>query len=74
MCWLYVCIVVSACCTCRLCSICVYCGASKELSAVMCWLYYACVVLDRHRVCLVLAALWLYVKWGAWHTPDARGQ
>ena len=24
-----------------------------------------CVVLDRHLVCLVLAALWLCVKWGA---------
>ena len=32
------------------------------------------VVLDRHVVLLVLAALLLYVKWGAWHTPDARGE
>ena len=37
---------------------------------------YMCVhmVLDRHLVCLVLAALWLYVKWGAWRSPDARGE
>ena len=33
-----------------------------------------CVVLNRHLVCLVLAALWLYVKWGAWRGPDARGE
>ena len=25
-------------------------------------------------MCLVLAALWLYVKLGAWHTPGARGE
>ena len=31
-----------------------------------------CVVLDL--VCLVLATLWLYVKPGAWHAPDARGE
>ena len=30
------------------------------------------VVLDRHLVCLVLAAVWLYGKWGAWRAPDAR--
>ena len=51
----------------------------------MCWLYVClwhlivcvgymcvCVVLDRHLVYLVLAALWLYVKWGTWRAPDAR--
>ena len=52
------------------------------------------VVLDRHLVllvlaalgicvgymlcvwclCLVLAALWLYVKSGAWRAPDVRGE
>ena len=69
-------------------AICV-CGAGQAPGR-MCWLYvcvvlyrhlvicvgymFMCVVLDRHLVCLVLAALWLYVKWGAWHAPDARGE
>ena len=35
---------------------------------------FVCEVLDRHLVCFVLAALWLYVKWGAWCAPDARGE
>ena len=25
-------------------------------------------------MCFVLAALWLYVKWGTWRAHDARGE
>ena len=34
---------------------------------------FVCVVLDRHLVCLVLAAPWLYVKWGTWRARCKRG-
>ena len=38
------------------------------LAALAICVGYMCVLL-----CLT-GALWLYVKWGAWHTPDARGE
>ena len=38
------------------------------------WLYVLAICLCVWCLCLVLAALWLYVKSGAWRAPDARGE
>ena len=36
--------------------------------------YVLAICLRVQCLCLVLAALWLFVKSGAWRTPDARGE
>ena len=38
------------------------------------WSYGLAICLCVRCLCLVLAALWLYVKSGAWRAPDARGE
>ena len=38
------------------------------------WSYVLAICLCVQCFCLVLAALWLYVKSGAWRAPDARGE
>ena len=61
MCWLYLCIVV----------------LDKHLVLLVLAELGICVgymCLCVQCLCLVLAALWLYVKSGAWHASDAKGE
>ena len=38
------------------------------------WSFVLVICLRVWCLCLVLVALWLYGKSGAWRTPDARGE
>ena len=46
----------------------------NRFPAPICVRQWDIVVLGRHLELLVLAVLWLYVKWDAWRAPDARGE